>query len=46
MSPRYASVLLGVTNTAGAIPGIVGVATVGWLLDATGDWQVRCQGGC
>ncbi len=41
MSPRYASVLLSLTNMAGAVPGIVGVATVGALLDATGSWQVR-----
>lgn len=32
LSPRYASVLLGITNTTGALPGIVGVAT-------TGGWQ-------
>ena len=29
LSPRYASVLLGITNTTGALPGIVGVATTG-----------------
>lgn len=29
LSPRYASVLLGITNTSGALPGIVGVATTG-----------------
>jgi ACS family sodium-dependent inorganic phosphate cotransporter len=28
MSPKYASALLGLTNTSGAIPGIIGVATV------------------
>jgi hypothetical protein len=27
-SPKYASALLGLTNTTGAIPGIIGVATV------------------
>ncbi|KAL0315513.1 UNVERIFIED_CONTAM: putative anion transporter 6, chloroplastic [Sesamum radiatum] len=27
MSPEYASVLLGITNTVGAIPGIIGVAS-------------------
>ncbi len=29
LSPRYASVLLGLTNTSGALPGIVGVAFTG-----------------
>lgn len=29
LSPRYASVLLGMTNTSGALPGIVGVAFTG-----------------
>jgi ACS family sodium-dependent inorganic phosphate cotransporter len=38
LSPRYASVLLGITNTTGALPGIVGVATTGWLFDQTGSW--------
>lgn len=38
LSPRYASVLLGITNTSGALPGIVGVATTGWLFDHTGSW--------
>ncbi|PSC76363.1 putative anion transporter chloroplastic isoform X1 [Micractinium conductrix] len=38
LSPRYASVLLGMTNTSGALPGIVGVATTGWLFDQTGSW--------
>ncbi|KAG8367473.1 hypothetical protein BUALT_Bualt16G0075700 [Buddleja alternifolia] len=38
MSPEYASVLLGITNTVGAIPGIVGVALTGYLLDSTHSW--------
>ncbi|KAI7838246.1 hypothetical protein COHA_007991 [Chlorella ohadii] len=38
LSPRYASVLLGITNTTGALPGIVGVACTGWLFDHTGSW--------
>ncbi len=28
MSPKYASPLLGLTNTVGALPGIIGVAAV------------------
>jgi ACS family sodium-dependent inorganic phosphate cotransporter len=26
------------SNTAGALPGVVGVALAGVLLDSTGDW--------
>lgn len=40
MSPEFAGPLLGLTNTAGAVPGIIGVATVGYLLDQTGSWQL------
>lgn len=36
LSPRYAPFLLGMTNTIGALPGIVGVAVTGAILDATG----------
>ncbi|GBG81564.1 hypothetical protein CBR_g32555 [Chara braunii] len=40
ISPRYASILLGVTNTAGSIPGILGVALTGYLLDHTHSWAL------
>jgi MFS transporter, ACS family, solute carrier family 17 (sodium-dependent inorganic phosphate cotransporter), other len=40
LSPRYSPLLLGVTNTIGAIPGIVGVMVTGALLDQTGSWPV------
>ncbi|EEF28716.1 probable anion transporter 6, chloroplastic [Ricinus communis] len=40
ISPEYASILLGITNTAGAIPGIVGVALTGYLLDTTHSWSL------
>ena len=40
LSPRYASALLGLTNTAGAVPGIVGVTATGLLYDATSSWAV------
>ncbi|KAG5242763.1 anion transporter [Salix suchowensis] len=40
MSPEYASILLGITNTVGAIPGIVGVALTGYLLDTTHSWSI------
>ncbi|KAI8472147.1 MAG: carbohydrate transporter [Monoraphidium minutum] len=38
LSPKYASALLGITNTAGAMPGVLGVTAAGYLLDATGSW--------
>uniref|UniRef100_A0A803LH15 Major facilitator superfamily (MFS) profile domain-containing protein n=1 Tax=Chenopodium quinoa TaxID=63459 RepID=A0A803LH15_CHEQI len=40
ISREYASVLLGITNTVGAVPGIVGVALTGYLLDSTHSWSV------
>lgn len=40
LSPKYASALLGITNTAGAIPGVLGVTSAGYLLDATNSWQL------
>lgn len=39
LSPRYASALLSLTNTVGALPGIAGVMTVGVLYDWTGSWE-------
>ena len=36
LSPRHAPILLGLTNTGGAVPGILGVAITGLLLDSTG----------
>ncbi len=39
LSPKYASALLGLTNVAGSMPGIIGVAVVGALYDTTGDWS-------
>ena len=39
IAPRYAGVLLGITNTVGTIPGIVGVALTGWLVDTTGSYD-------
>jgi len=40
ISPKYASVLLGITNTIGAIPGVLGVALVGIILDRTQSWTL------
>lgn len=38
LSPRYAGALLGLSNTAGALPGVLGVTAAGYLLDKTGSW--------
>lgn len=38
LSPKYAGALLGLSNTAGALPGVLGVMTAGYLLDKTGSW--------
>ena len=38
IAPRYADVLMGITNTAGTVPGIIGVYITGWLVDATGTY--------
>lgn len=38
IAPRHADVLYAFTNTFGTIPGIVGVAATGWLLDLTGGY--------
>eukprot|EP00803_Ostreobium_quekettii_P003718 evm.model.scf_1083.5 EVM.evm.TU.scf_1083.5 scf_1083:48497-52568(-) len=40
LSSRYASALLGISNTAGAVPGILGVWSTGYLLDLTGSWPL------
>jgi ACS family sodium-dependent inorganic phosphate cotransporter len=40
LSPRYASLLLGISNTAGALPGVLGVWAAGYVLDATGSWAL------
>ena len=39
IAPRYADVLMGITNTAGTIPGIVGVYITGWLVTSTGGYS-------
>ena len=40
LSPKYAPILLGLTNTCGAVPGIIGVAVTGWLYDRTNSWNL------
>jgi len=38
IAPCYADVLMGITNTAGSLPGIIGVALTGWLVQTTGTY--------
>lgn len=39
LSPKYADVLVGISNTFGTLPGIIGVAVTGWLVDITGAYS-------
>ena len=36
IAPRYAGILMGISNTAGTISGIIGVSATGYLLEAAG----------
>jgi ACS family sodium-dependent inorganic phosphate cotransporter len=40
IAPRHAGALMGLSNTAGTIPGVIGVTFSGWLVDTTGSWSV------
>jgi MFS family permease len=40
IAPRSAGTLMGITNTAATIPGIIGVYVSGLILDATGSWAI------
>ena len=43
IAPRHAGKLMGITNTAGTIPGIVGVYISGLILQLTGSWMLVFQ---
>tara|TARA_B100000315_G_scaffold11363_1_gene10992 strand:- start:1188 stop:2222 length:1035 start_codon:yes stop_codon:yes gene_type:complete len=43
IAPRHAGTLMGITNTAGTIPGIIGVYVSGLILEATGSWALVFQ---
>ena len=43
IAPRYAGVLMGLSNTAATIPGIIGVYVSGLILSATGSWTLVFQ---
>jgi ACS family sodium-dependent inorganic phosphate cotransporter len=38
ISPQHAGAIFGISNTAGTIPGIIGVALTGILVDHTGSY--------
>ena len=38
LSPRYADVIWGLSNTVGTLPGIFGVYLTGWMVDHTGTF--------
>jgi ACS family sodium-dependent inorganic phosphate cotransporter len=40
IAPKYAGALMGLSNTAGTLPGVIGVAVTGYILDATGSWAL------
>ena len=39
IAPRYAGVLMGISNTFATVPGIVGVAATGLIVQATGSYS-------
>jgi len=43
VAPRYAGTLMGLSNTAGTVPGIVGVAVSGFILAWTDSWLLVFQ---
>ncbi len=40
VAPRHAGTVMGLSNTAGTIPGVVGVTLSGWLVELTGSWSI------
>ncbi len=43
IAQKYAGTLMGITNTAGTIPGIIGVFVSGLILELTGSWALVFQ---
>ncbi len=39
IAPRFGGVLFGIMNTLGTLPGIVGVALTGWIVETTGSYD-------
>ncbi|MCZ6527047.1 MAG: MFS transporter, partial [Gammaproteobacteria bacterium] len=43
IAPRYAGVLMGLSNTAGTIPGIIGIYISGLILSWSNSWTLVFQ---
>ncbi len=43
IAPKHAGVLMGLSNTAGTVPGVIGVYVSGLILAATGSWPLVFQ---
>ena len=43
IAPKHAGTLMGITNTAGTVPGIIGVFVSGLILQWTGSWILVFQ---
>lgn len=43
IGPRHAGTLMGISNTAGTLPGIIGVYVTGLILELTGSWTLVFQ---
>ena len=39
IAPRYAGILMGISNTAGTVSGIIGVSATGFMLESAGGGQ-------
>lgn len=40
IGPKYAGLLVGITNTAATVPGILAPAITGFIVQFTGDWNM------
>ena len=43
IAPRHAGVVMGLSNTAGTLPGVIAVPLSGWIVEATGSWELVFQ---
>jgi ACS family sodium-dependent inorganic phosphate cotransporter len=43
LAPRHAGALMGLSNTAGTLPGVIGVTLSGWIVQTTGHWELVFQ---
>ena len=43
IAPRQAGMVMGLSNTAGTLPGVIAVPLSGWIVEATGSWELVFQ---